>query len=376
MIMSFKSTLINSLINIYLNRKYKFEVNYKEFDPNTDTPYILLASNPSLLDGLFVSKCLKNKPVMILNELEKTNKINNYFLSKYEFFEFKKSTGFDVSIVKRIHKTLLEKPVLIFPEKQTSFFGNGSQISESIAKLIKKEKKDVVICKINGAYLSNPRWGIKNSKRGFIELSFETIYKSSEIDNLEGSDILTTLKNKLYFNDFEWNREFKNFYYPKNRALGLERYLYVCPKCFKSQTLSTSKNNISCSECGHIASFDDFSLITGLDFDDLISWDNLQKNELSKLANKVVYSSGSMYSVDLKTMELTLLGYADLEIMKSQLFVLNKMKEYMFEIEKIKELQFLRRNELFFTYGKKTYLFSLDDPMIIYDSINYIKANL
>jgi len=373
--MSLKNKVMNSIVNIYLNRKFNLQASFNDFDPNRNTPYILLSNNPSLLDGLLISKFLKTKPVMVLNELQKTSKRNNYFLSKHEDHIFKNHSSYDVSLVKEIHTLLSEKPVLIFPEKQTSFFGNESQISESIAKLIKKERKDVVICKINGAYLSNPRWGLKNSKKGLVELSFTTIYKENQIDNIEVNEIIDTLRNQLKYNDFEWNREHKYFYNPKNRALGLESYLYICPKCLKSQTLSTSNNDIYCSECGHIASFDDFSLITGLDFDDLVSWDKLQKNELPRLANEVVYSSGSMYSVDLKTMELSSLGYADLEIMKNQLFVLNKMKEFMFEIGKIKDLRFVRRNELFFNYGKKSYLFQLDDPMIIYDSISYIKSN-
>jgi len=366
---------MNSIVNIYLNRKLNLKVSFNDFDPNRNTPYILVANNPSLIDGLLISKFLKYKPIMVSNELQKTSKRNDYFLSKHQYHIFKKHSGFDIPLIKEIHSLLSEKPVLIFPEKHTSFFGNESHIFESLAKLIKKERKDVVVCKINGAYLSNPRWGLMNRRRGLVELNFTTIYKDNQIDNIETSEIIDTLRSKLEYNDFEWNREFKHFYNPKNRALGLESYLYICPKCLKSQTLSTKKNDIYCSECGHIASFDDFSLINGLDFDDLVSWDKLQKNELARLANEVVYSSGSMYSVDLKTMELSSLGYADLEIMKNQLFVLNKMKEFMFEIGKIKDLRFVRRNELFFNYGKKSYLFQLDDPMIIYDSISYIKSN-
>lgn len=375
MIMSIKNSIIDNLIKFYLNRKYKFKVNFNDFDPNRKDSYILLANSSSLLNGLYISAFLKNKPIVVLNELQKTNKYINYFLSKYEYHVLKRSVGLDTSLIRKIDNCLSEKPVLIFPEKNTSFFGEGSQIPQSIAKLIKKDKKEVVVCKINGAYLSNPRWGLKNSKRSLIELNFETLIKESEIANLEIKEIYEKVDNFLQYNDFDWNRSNNHFYNPKNRALGLESYLYMCPKCMKSQTLSTKKNDIYCSECGHIASFDDFSLINGLDFDDLVSWDSLQKRELPRLFKEVVYSEGSMFMVNEKTMELTSLGHADLEIIKNQLFVLNKMKEYMFEIEKIEGLKFVRRNEIFFKYGKKLYLFKLEDPMIVYDRIHYVLNN-
>lgn len=369
--MSLKSKMIDSLMKLYLNRNNKFIVDFGDFDPERKDSYILLANNSSLLNSFYISKHLKNKPIIILNELEKTNKYVNYFLSKYENYILKKNLGFDVSLVKKIHKSLEDKPVLVFPELESSFFGENNLIPESIAKLIKKEKKDVVVCQINGGYLSNPRWALKNRKKGLVELNFKTIIKKSEIENLNLDEVYSKVIDSLQYNDYDWNREYKHFYNPKNRALGLEGYLYICPKCMKSQTLSTKKNDIYCSECGHIASFDDFSLINGLEFDNLVSWDELQKKELPRLSKEVIYSEGSMFLVDSKSMELSSLGHADLEIIRSQLFVLNKMKEYMFDIDKIKDLKFIRRNELFFKYGKKSYLFKLEDPMIIHDGIIY-----
>jgi hypothetical protein len=369
--MSLKNGMIDSLMKFYLNRKNKYKVDFGDFDPLRKDSYILLVSNSSLLNGFYVTKLLKNKPIIVLNELEKTNKYVNYFMSKYDNYVLKSSLGFDVPLIKRIHNVLIDKPVLIIPEEESSFFGDSNLVPKSIAKLIKKEKRDVVVCQINGGYLSNPRWALKNSKKGLIELNFKTIIKKSDMDILKLDEIYNKIKDSLQYNDYDWNREFKYFYNPRNRALGLEGYLYICPKCMKSQTLSTKKNDIYCSECGHIASFDDFSLLNGLEFDNLISWDELQKKELPRLSKEVIYSEGSMFLVNSKSMELTTLGHADLEIIRGQLFVLNKMKEYMFDIDKIKDLKFLRRNELFFRYGKKAYLFKLEDPMIVYDGIMY-----
>jgi len=369
--MSLKNRIIDSLIMFYLNRKNKVKTNFGDFNPDRKDPYILLANNSSLLNGFYATRSLKNKPLIVLSEIERTNKYTNYFLSKYENYIMKENLRYDVPLVRKIHNILKEKPILILPEEESSFFGKSGLLPKSIAKLIKKEKKDVVVCQINGGYLSSPRWALKNSKKGLIELNYITILKESEIDALDVNEIYSKVKDYLQYNDFDWNREFKHFYNPKNRALGLEGYLYICPKCMKSQTLSTKKNDIYCSECGHIASFDDFSLINGLEFDNLVSWDALQKNELPRLSKEVIYSEGSMFSVDSKSMELSSLGHADLEIIRGQLFVLNKMKEYMFDIDKIKDLKFVRRNELFFNYGKKSYLFKLEDPMIIYDGIIY-----
>ncbi|PKK95656.1 MAG: hypothetical protein CVV60_00015 [Tenericutes bacterium HGW-Tenericutes-5] len=373
--MSIKNSVIDRLIKIYINRKINYKVDFGDLNPNREDTYILLGNNSSLLNSFYVSNLLKNKPIVVLNELQKTNRFANYFFANYDFWLFKRNLDFDTVLVKNIHNSLEKNPVLIFPEVETSFFGEVQDIPKSIAKLIKKEKKDVILCQINGSYLSHPRWGLKNTKKGLVEFNFKTILTKYEIENTKLDEIYEIVKDNLKYNDYDWNSKHKHFYNPKNRALGLEGYLYICPKCMKSQTLSTKKNDIYCSQCGHIASFDDFSLINGLDFDNLVSWDQLQKKELPKLSKEVIYSEGSMFSLNPKSMELSSLGHADLEIIRGQLFVLNKMKEYMFEIDKIKGLSLIRRNELFFRYGKKSYLFKLKDPMIIFDGISYTLKN-
>jgi 1-acyl-sn-glycerol-3-phosphate acyltransferase len=373
--MKIREKIFKPVLRIFYKSKYKFIVNYNDFDHKRTDPYFLIGNHASLHDGLYTSTFLKKYPYPVINAFMFVNKKMKFVLQKMIYSIPKRKGQSDIGTIREMMRIVKEgRGIMLFPEGNSSFFGNESEIPYSTVKLFKKFKLDVVVCLTNGAYLSAPRWGDKTTHNGLMELNFHTLFKGEELENYSLDEIYSKLVEALKFNDFDWNREYKYLYKPKRRALGLENYIYVCPKCLKHQTLHTKNNDIYCKDCGHIAYFDDFSLIAGLDFDNLIEWDKLQKQQLPKIVKEVVYTEGSMFLVDTNSYESTSLGHADLELIGRQIFVQNKMKEYVFDLDKLSGLALTKKNEVSFDYGKQTYLFKLKDPMLYYDAINYLKG--
>ncbi len=369
--------ILKPLYNLFYKIKFKYEINYDDFDPKRTDPYFLIGNHGSLHDGLYTSVFLKKYPYPVINAFMFVNKKMRFVLQKLIYSIPKRKGQNDVSTIREMMRVVQKgRGIMLFPEGNSSYFGEQSEIPFSTVKLFKKFKIDIVIIKTNGAYLSSPRWGDKDTYRGLIQLNFKTLFKGEELDNYSLEEIYERLVESLKFNDFAWNRERRYPYKPKKRAQGLENFIYVCPKCLKHQTIYTKNNDIYCKDCGHLAYFDDFSLISGLEFDNLVDWDKLQKKQLPKIVKEIIYTEGTMYEVDTTKYESKNFGYADLEIINNQLFVQNKMKEYVFDLDKLTGLTLTKKKEVSFDYGKKTFLFKLKDPMLYYDVINYLRGEM
>ncbi|MFP4478406.1 MAG: lysophospholipid acyltransferase family protein [Candidatus Izemoplasmatales bacterium] len=373
-----KIFLIRQLVKLYYRFKFKIVVNFNDFNPKRTDPYFLIGNHAFMHDGLIHAMLLKRYPYPIINAFMFTNEKMKYILTKVIYSIPKRKGQVDIQTVREMMRVVKneKRGIMVFPEGNASYFGKESDFPFSTVKLFKKFKIDVVVVKTNGAYLSSPRWGLKPTKNGLIELNYHTLFKGSELENYTEEEIYTKLKEALAFNDFDWNRERKYLYKPKERALGLETYIYYCPKCHGHQTLSTKGNQIYCENCGEIAHFNAYSLLSGLDFDNLVEWNNLQKKYLPKILENIIFTTGTMHKVDMKTYELEEMGRVDLEInpISRGVFVQNRDEERLFEIDRIEGLTLTRKREISFDYKKSTFLFKLEDPMLVLDSINYLKG--
>ncbi|MFO7968655.1 MAG: hypothetical protein ACQERX_01145 [Bacillota bacterium] len=373
-----KIYIIRQLVKLFYRIKFKLRVNFNDFNPKRKDAYFLIGNHSFLHDGLIHAMFLKKYPFPIINSFMFTNEKMKYILTKVIYSIPKRKGQIDISTLREIIRIIKnDRGIMLFPEGNSSFFGKESDIPFSTVKLFKKFKIDVVICKTNGAYLTSARWGKKATRRGLIEMNYYTLFKGDELAEYSDKEIYEKTKSALTFNDFAWNREEKHLYNPNKRALGLETYMYVCPKCLSHQTLSTKDNRIFCDKCGEIAHFNAYSLLSGLEFDNLIEWDKLQKARLPKILKNIIYTSGSMFKVDVKDYSTEDMGYVDMELnsFSNNLFIQNRDQESKFDLSKIEGLTLTRKKEISFDYKKSTYLFKLEDPMLIYDSINFLKED-
>lgn len=375
--MNVKEKIIKPILSLFYHSKFKFEVNYGNFNPKRTDPYFLIGNHSSLHDGLFTATFLKKYPYPVINAFMFVNKSIKFVLQKLIYSIPKRKGQNDIYTIREMMRVVKGgRGVMLFPEGNSSYFGEQSFIPFSTVKLFKKFKLDVVICKTNGLYLSAPRWGEKTTHNGLLELNFKVLFKAEELSDLSLEYIYEKLVEEMKFNDFSWNRERKYLYKPKKRALGVENYLYVCPKCLKHQTLTTDKNDIYCNDCGKIAHFNEYSLIADLEFDNLVDWDKLQKKQLPKIAKTTVHSEGMMYLVDTTKYKSKKLGFSEVKIYNNLMQATLKNQEYIFDLAKIAGLTLTKKNEVSFDYEDKTYLFKLKDPMLYLDIINYLKVEM
>ncbi len=141
----------------------------------------------------------------------------------------------------------------IFPHGCLSNEGRpGGFAAPSIAKLIKTFKIPVVAVKVNGGYLTRPRW-TKRVRRGRIDTTVTTIFTGEELSALSVDAVYRRLISAIDFDDYQWQRKHKVTFKGRRMAEGAELVLYKCPGCNEESTLRSEGNRLFCLRCGNEA---------------------------------------------------------------------------------------------------------------------------
>lgn len=362
-------------LKLVFHSKFKFKFTYNNFDKNRKEPYFLVCNHASLNDPLYVGMNLKYYPYPVASNLLYTKFWMRFALTKIVTSIPKRKAQSDVQTIRSILKAFKEdkRGIMIFPEGNSSYFGESTPTDyTSTAKIVKKINEDLVLAKINGGFFAAPRWG-KTRKKGAFNIDYSVLINKENLKDLSVEEISEILEENIIFNDYEWNKINKVKYKSNIKAKGLENYLYVCPKCHGHQTIWTSKNDIGCEKCGKLAHINEYHFLEGLPFDNLISWDHIQQNELPNILKSKVYSKGKFYLVDFKRNKQHHLGFAETIIDKEKFILKTKNKTYEFLIENIYGVALTQKRNLSFDYDNETYLIDLYDAKLYLDILNYLK---
>ncbi len=272
-----------------VRRKVNLQVKNKEIFNDVEGPFVMIINHPSMIDWIYTFPHLypkKANPVMAF-----------YYFTNYRFGKYlHKIGGFpkflyqpDISSIKNIKKVINAGGIIsIAPEGRLSAYGELETIAPATEKLLKHLKVPVYYGKINGGYLTLPKW-TKKIRKGRVDVSFEQVFTAEELAEQSLEEIRLNLETKFYYNDFEWQKENRVTFKGKRLAEGLENILYLCPTCKSEFTLKTKKNKITCSNCSLDVTLNNHYEFKSSDFlvpANIRDWFLLQKEyEKEKVAN-------------------------------------------------------------------------------------------
>jgi 1-acyl-sn-glycerol-3-phosphate acyltransferase len=362
-------------LKIMFHYRFDLKYTYDDFNPKTSSPYLLIGNHATQHDPLIVGMVIKRYPYPVANSFLYTNPIFKWLLTKVVTSISKRKGQSDMQTIRlildAIHKQ--NRPVMLFPEGNASYFGEQTKTDFlPTAKLIKKLNVDVIVAKISGGYLAHPRWGFYR-KNGYFHTHFYSLYKADDLKELPVESIQKTLEEAMIFNDFNWNLTHQHPYRLKGRANGIEHYLYYCPKCHETQSIYGKNEHIHCKNCGVIATFDQTSKLTG-PYPSLVEWGNAQKKIISTRIKQPIITQGKLYEVHNLKQKKHKLGIHEVKLENQTLTIQTKPKR-IFNIQDIQGEVITRKNNFSFDYEDKTYNFLLKDPMLILNTISYIKEN-
>lgn len=171
--------------------------------------------------------------------------------------------------------------VCLFAEGECSWDGVTAPIVPSTGRLAKMGNATLLTCRLEGGYLTAPRWG-KGLRPGKMELKVVGAYSPEELKTMDGEAIEALIQRDIHTSAWEEQRLAPVAHRSFRRAENLQTVLYLCPKCRKSGTMTGKGKYLSCS-CGSRWEFTPFGRFVPVEpFENIAQWDVWQRAELTQ----------------------------------------------------------------------------------------------
>jgi len=217
-------------------------------------PFIVLAGHASWLDFLTVSIALYPR---------RLNYLAAYNFFRYPVLKFlmqlmgvipKYQFTNDTQAILKTMKVISRNGIIaLLPHGCLSNEGRpGGFAAPSTAKLLRIIKVPVLSVKIDGGYLTRPRW-TKRINRGRMDVTVKQIFSAEEIETLPTGEIYQKVINAIDFDDYRWQRKNMVTFRGSRMAEGAELVLYKCPGCSEEFKLHSKGNRLTCAGCGNEA---------------------------------------------------------------------------------------------------------------------------
>jgi 1-acyl-sn-glycerol-3-phosphate acyltransferase len=269
--------------------KYRFNYTFDSLK-DIDGPYLLLANHNLELDPAIVGVAAGKHLYFVASEHIMRKGIGTWILMTFfkPIIHQKGKQG--MNTIKEMLKTLKDgHSVCIFPEGNRSFNGLTVEILPSIGKVARVSGAKLVTFRVEGGYLSQPRWST-TLRKGKMHGRLVKIYSVEELKEMSDKQINQAICTDLYEDAYATQKREKIAFKGKNLALGMESTVFACPKCNRIGTLHTDTDHLYC-DCGFKAKYDVYGDLTTEDGEifTVTGLDQLQKDELEK---KVLSSDG------------------------------------------------------------------------------------
>lgn len=190
----------------------------------------------------------------------------------------------DVQIIRQTQHLLKKGQIVVYyPEARYSLIGTPSKLPESFGKMAKHLKVPVVSLVAHGHHIDEPCWNQKS--RGIpLEAELSLVLDTDELARLSVEEIDARLARALIYDDFAWQRENKIEVHNADRAEGLHRVLYQCPRCKTEYRMTSQGARLSCEACGASWEMNPLGVLRALEGDTVFShapdWFNWQRENV------------------------------------------------------------------------------------------------
>ena len=264
-----------------------------------------------------------------------------------------------LSIIRAIKKNA---NVCLFAEGNRSYNGVTGPIFPATGKLAKATGASLVTYRLEGGYLTSPRWchGIrKGHMRGYVV----NVYSPEQLKQMTPEEVNNHIREDIMEDAFDLQRTMPYRYKGKDLAKGLENALYFCPKCGKTGTLKSEKDIFSCT-CGLRVRYTEtgfFEKVEASDpelaFETVRDWDFWQDKRIVEYAASLGEDEIAYSDVDVKLIGVgkrhkdSVLEIGSLSITKNALSV----GEHRFPLASISSMGLVGTYKMMFSVDGKSY---------------------
>jgi hypothetical protein len=230
---------------------YRFE--RKKIKIRQTGPYLILANHTAEFDIIFLDM-LFDAPLYFVASDQLLNAGKGSWVLRTFFNPIPKSKSLaDLAVVKRIKSVIQEGGnVAIFPEGNASMNGGPSRMPPGIGRLIKFLNVPVKLIRVEGLYLSSPRWAYFR-KFGRSRMQEITTLSLPWIESQSADVIEETVTKTLAISAYESPL---GTYQGRRRAEGLHKLIFTCPQCSGLLTTYSQGHELKCHACEFTGFYD------------------------------------------------------------------------------------------------------------------------
>jgi 1-acyl-sn-glycerol-3-phosphate acyltransferase len=244
--------------------------------------------------------------------------------------------------------------VCIFAEGDATWDGLTHPVFPATGKLARMSGAALVTYRLEGGYLSLPRWS-KTVRRGKMRGAVVGIYSAEELKTMKGPEITALIDRDLY--EDAWSRQKTEHvrFRAENRAEGIERGFFICPRCGEPGKVRGVGNRVVCG-CGLDLLYTEEGFFEPAEpVATVAEWESMQREALEKRCQ----TADSMFFAD-KEMTLRAIGGGHRESLlgKGQLSQLPDALEIAgrrFPLKEIDSMAMVKANILLFSVGDSYY---------------------
>lgn len=270
--------IFSPLMRLFM--KSKFNYVYDSI-PKSVGPYLLLCNHNTNFDPILLGLAAGQQIYFVASEHIMRKGLGTWFLKRYfdPIIHLKGKAGLN-TIANMLKSLKAGFNVMIFPEGNRSFNGLTCEYQASIGKLARKSGATLVTYRLEGGYLSQPRWGF-TTRKGKLNGRLVHIYGAEELNGMTDDAINEAIVSDLYEDAYKTEKREKTEFKGRRLCYGLESTIFTCPRCKKIGTLKSSDTTLSC-ECGYSAVYNTYGELVESDGTSMTvtELDNVQQTEL------------------------------------------------------------------------------------------------
>ncbi len=229
-------------LGIYTRLRYRIRV--EKFREEKRRNYLILFNHQTAFDQFFVGMSFRDPVYYVASEDIFTkgwvSRLIRFLVAPIPI----KKQSTDVSAVMNCIRVAREGgSVAMAPEGNRTFSGRTGYMNPTLAPLARKMGLPILLYRIEGGYVTHPRWS-DEVRRGGMRSYVSRVIEPEEYKGMTDGELMELIERGLYVDESKPHGEIAH----KRRAEYLERALYVCPRCGLSE-LHSSGATLECLRC-------------------------------------------------------------------------------------------------------------------------------
>jgi len=267
--------------------KSKFNFSCAKFDPDKiEGPVLVAINHASAYDPILVGIAFRKKRLTFiasehLLRMKPWGAVLDRHFSLIPHQKGARSSRTALVAMKRMKRG---ESIFLAVEGEQTWDGKPLPVMPYTGKLVKGSGATLVTYRLEGAYLSAPRWAA-STRKGKVYGYPVNVYAPEDLKKMSDEEVEAAIEKDLAFDTWEWQKAQPDgpvrYRCAKGgNADGLERAVFTCPSCGSMGKLRSDGDRISCG-CGFTVRLNDTGFFDPPEpFETIVDWEKLDREAL------------------------------------------------------------------------------------------------